>query len=206
MAKNSKNGKPAPRQMAPQGALRKAPKQAAEKKIAAKATGSNGANGQTKWVGQRFKRKEYPRLIQGISHYTDDLRLPGLLHCVFVRSPHAYAKITSISTDAARSAPGVVAVYTSADLKGIGPVPCAGALPDLKVPRHPVLAEGYVRFVGEPVAAIVAEDFYKARDAAELIEVDYEPLPAVVDPEKALAATPTSFMSNSNPMLRLFSR
>ena len=95
MASNNKkpgrNGKPAPRQMAPQGALRKAPKQAAEKKIAAKTTGGNGANGQTKWVGQRFKRKEDPRLIQGISHYTDDLRLPGLLHCELL-GPRAHQR------------------------------------------------------------------------------------------------------------------
>src|SRR5215472_14809448 len=110
-----------------------------------------------------------------------------MLHAVFVRTPHAYAKIASIHTDAARSAPGVVAVYTAADTKNLGVVPCAGALPDLKVPRHPALAENYVRYVGEPVAMVVADDLYHARDAAELVEVDYDPLPAVVDPEKALS-------------------
>ena len=152
---------------------------------------TNGkSNGKSKandnWVGQRFKRKEDPRLIQGLSHYTDDLRLPGLLHCAIVRSPFANAKIQSINTDTARSQPGVVAVVTAADFADKGPVPCAIQMPDLKVPKHPFLATGQVRYVGEPVAAVVAEDAYTARDAAEMIQVDYEPLPAVVDPEKAL--------------------
>src|SRR6266705_4676361 len=156
-------------------------------------TGKRNAktNGEVKahgpWVGQRFKRKEDPRLIQGISHYTDDLRLPEMLHCAFVRSPHAHATIQPITIESAKAAPGVVAVITAADLAGVGDVPCAGALPDLKVPPHPPLAKGRVRYVGEPVAAVVAENAYQARDAAELVEVDYDPLPAVVDMEKALA-------------------
>lgn len=153
---------------------------AAKGKVAAKAK-KNG-----RWVGRRYLRKEDPRLIQGISHYTDDLKLHGMLHCVFVRSPHGHARITGINTDAARQAPGVAAVITSGDLADLGPVPCAGALPDLKVPVHPALARGRVRYVGEPVAAVVAEDAYLARDAADLVEVDYDPLPAVVDMEKAL--------------------
>jgi carbon-monoxide dehydrogenase large subunit len=146
---------------------------------------TNGkANG--RYVGQRFKRKEDPRLIQGISHYTDDLRLAGTLHCAFLRSPHAHAAIANINTERARRMPGVVAVITSDDLQGVGGVPCAGALEGLKVPLHPVMARGRVRYVGEPVAAVVAEDAYQARDAAEAIDVDYDPLPAVVDIEKAL--------------------
>ncbi|HEV2021478.1 MAG TPA: xanthine dehydrogenase family protein molybdopterin-binding subunit [Terriglobales bacterium] len=140
----------------------------------------------SKWVGRRLRRKEDPRLIQGISHYTDDLRLPGMLHCAFVRSPHANAKIESIETGAARSVEGVVAIITAQDLTDVNSVPCAGALPNLKVPPHPPLAKGHVRYVGEPVAAVVAEDFYAARDAAELVMVDYESLPAAVDMEKAL--------------------
>ena len=140
-----------------------------------------------KWVGQRLKRKEDPRLVQGISHYADDLRLPGLLHCVFVRSPYGYAKINSIDTAAARKHPGVAAVYTAGDLKGVGDVPCAGDLPGLKKPAHPPLARGCVRYVGEPVVAVIAEDQYSARDAAEKVEVDYEAQAAVVDMEKALA-------------------
>ncbi len=144
------------------------------------------AKGNGRWVGRRFPRKEDPRLIQGISHYTDDLKLPGMLHCVFVRSPHGHASIAAINADAARQASGVVAVITGDDLAGVGSVPCAGALPDLKMPAHPPLARGRVRYVGEPVAAVVAGDAYSARDAADLVEVDYDPLPAVVDVEKAL--------------------
>lgn len=138
------------------------------------------------WVGKKLKRKEDPRLIQGISHYTDDLKMPGMLHCAFVRSPMAHAEIRAIRTDAAKALPGVVAVYTYDDLSGLGMIPCAIQMPDLKVPKHPALATGRVRYVGEPVAAVVAEDLYVARDAAELVEVDYEPLPVVVNMEKAL--------------------
>jgi aerobic carbon-monoxide dehydrogenase large subunit len=148
---------------------------------------TNGKTGNGTWVGKRMKRKEDPRMIRGISHYTDDLKLAGMVHCAFARSPHAHAEIKAIRTDAAKALPGVIAVYTSADTTSLGPVPCAIQMPDLKVPRHPVLAEGRVRYVGEPVAVVVAEDFYTARDAAELVEVDYEPLPAVTDLEKALS-------------------
>ena len=148
---------------------------------------NNGkAKGNGQWVGKRFKRKEDPRLVRGISHYTDDIKLPRLAHCVFVRSPHAHATITSINTDAARSHPGVLAVVTASDLEGLGMIPCAMQMPDLKIPPHPALAKGRVRYVGEPVAAVVAEDPYIARDAAEMVTVDYEPLPVVLDMEKAL--------------------
>src|SRR5438132_11959911 len=99
----------------------------------------NDKAGNGAWVGKRMKRKEDPRLIQGISHYTDDLKLAGMLHCAFARSPHAHAEIKSIRTDAARELPGVVAVFTADDTSGIGPVPCAIQMPDLKVPRHTVL-------------------------------------------------------------------
>ncbi len=149
-----------------------------------KSNGKPKGNGQ--WVGKRFKRKEDPRLVRGISHYTDDIKLPRLAHCVFVRSPHAHARIVSINTEAARSHPGVLAVVTASDLEGLGMIPCAMQMPDLKVPPHPALAKGRVRYVGEPVAAVVAEDPYAARDAAEMVAVDYEPLPVVLDMEKAL--------------------
>jgi aerobic carbon-monoxide dehydrogenase large subunit len=139
-----------------------------------------------KYIGQKVKRTEDPRLIQGIGHYVDDIKLADTLHVVIVRSTHAHANINSIATDAAKAAPGVVAVYTGADVAGkIGYVPCAGALPDLKVPKYPVLAAGKVIFVGQPVVAIVAGDKYQARDAADLIEIDYEPLDAVTDGEAA---------------------
>jgi aerobic carbon-monoxide dehydrogenase large subunit len=154
---------------------------------------ANGkSNGKTAvWVGKKLKRKEDPRLIRGISHYTDDLKLAGMLYCAFVRSPHAHATINAIRTDAARSVPGVVKVVTYDDLAGLGTVPCAMQMPDLKVPHHPVLAHGRVRYVGEPVAAVVADDIYTARDAAELIEVDYDPLPVIVNMEKAIAQDST---------------
>lgn len=154
-----------------------------------KSARTNGkGNGQAAhWVGRKMKRKEDPRLIQGISHYTDDIKLPRMLQCAFVRSPYAHAEIRSIHTEKARAVPGVVGVFTSEDMGAIGMVPCAIQMPDLKVPKHPVLAMGRVRFVGEPAAVVVAEDLYAARDAAELVEVDYEPLPVVTDMKKALS-------------------
>ncbi|PYU95107.1 MAG: carbon monoxide dehydrogenase [Acidobacteria bacterium] len=140
-------------------------------------------------LGERIKRKEDPRLIQGRGHYVDDVKLDGMLHMAFARSVHAHARLKSVNVSAARAHPGVVAAYTGADLKGkVGLVPCAAGMEGLKVPDHPCLAVDKVCYVGEPMAAVVARDRYVARDAADLIEIDYEPLPAVVDPEKALAA------------------
>jgi carbon-monoxide dehydrogenase large subunit len=135
-----------------------------------------------------MKRKEDPRLIQGLAHYVDDIVLPGMLHAGLVRSPHAHAGIRSIDTSKAQHAPGVVAVLTGEDVRGaIGMVPCAAQIPDMKMALRPVLALGRVRFMGEAVAVVVAGDRYAARDATDLVEVDYEPLTPVVDPEKALA-------------------
>jgi len=140
----------------------------------------------TKYVGQRIKRTEDPRLIKGLAHYVDDIRLPDTLHVCFVRSIYAHARINSIDTSAALAAPGVVAVYTGKDIAGkLGPVPCASALPDLKVPDFRALAGDKVLFVGHPIAAVVATDRYAARDAVDLVMVDYEDLPAVVDVEEA---------------------
>src|SRR6266568_941432 len=141
----------------------------------------------TKLLGERIKRKEDPRLIQGRGHYVDDFKLDRMVHMVFVRSPHAHARIKSVKTDAARAMPGVVEVFTGADLQGkLGLVPCAVAMEGLKIPEHPCLALGEVRYVGEPVVAVIASQQYAARDAADKVDVDYEPLAAVVDPEKAL--------------------
>ena len=139
-----------------------------------------------KYVGQRVKRTEDPRLIKGLAHYVDDITLPGMLHVAFVRSVYAHARINGIDTSAALATPGVVAVYTGADVADkIGQVPCAGALPDLKVPDHRVLAKDKVYFMGHPIAAVVAKDRYAARDGAELVMVDYEELPVVTDVEEA---------------------
>jgi carbon-monoxide dehydrogenase large subunit len=140
-----------------------------------------------KYVGKPLKRKEDPRLVQGIAHYVDDLTLPGMLHMGVVRSPYAHARIRGIDTTKARSAPGVAAVLTAEDLAGaIGPVPCAAQIPDMKAAPRPVLATGEVRFAGEGVAVVVANSPYTLRDAMELVDVDYDPLPVVVDPEKAV--------------------
>src|SRR5882762_7172157 len=138
----------------------------------------------SKYVGQRIKRTEDPRLIKGLAHYVDDIRLPDTLHVAFVRSIYAHARLTGIDVTEALKAPGVVAVYTGKDIATkVGPVPCAAALPDLKVPDYRVLATDKALFVGHPIAAVVATDKYLARDAVDLISVDYEELPAVVDVE-----------------------
>src|SRR6185503_1630051 len=139
-----------------------------------------------KFVGKPIKRTEDPRLIKGLAHYVDDIRLPDTLHVCFVRSIYPHARINSIDTSAALAAPGVVAVYTGKDIAGkLGAVPCASALPDLKVPDFRALAGDKVLFVGHPIAAVVATDRYAARDAVDLVMVDYEDLPAVVDVEEA---------------------
>src|SRR5437667_4713807 len=140
----------------------------------------------SKYVGQRVKRTEDPRLIKGLAHYVEDIKLPDILHVAFVRSLYAHARISSVDASEGLKAPGVVAVFTGKDVaEKIGPVPCASALPDLKVPDYRVLATDKALFVGHPIAAIVASDRYSARDAVDLISVDYEELPAIVDVEAA---------------------
>jgi carbon-monoxide dehydrogenase large subunit len=141
----------------------------------------------SKLVGARILRREDPRLLRGLAHYVDDIRLSDTLHAAIVRSPHAHAKILSIRTERALRAPGVVAVVTGADIRGvIGDVPVDSQEPSLRIPRHPVLATDKVCFAGEGVAVVAAENRYLAEDALDLIEVRYEPLPAVSDPEFAL--------------------
>ena len=140
-------------------------------------------------LGTSIKRREDPRLITGESTYVDDIKLLGMLHMAVLRSPYGHARINSINTDAARNHPGVVAVYTAEDLKGaVSSVPVAVPLNKIAEGmgvRGP-LAEGKVRFYGDPIAVVIADDRYTARDARDMIEVDYEPLPAVVDVEKAM--------------------
>ena len=137
-------------------------------------------------VGKGIRRKEDPRLITGTATYVDDIEMPGMRYAAILRSPHAAAKILRIDTAAAAAHPGVVAVFTGADTREVGPVPCAASLPGLRVPEHKVLATDRVYYVGHPVAVVVAADRYVAQDALDLIEVEYEPQPAVADPEKAL--------------------
>src|SRR5438552_7217423 len=133
--------------------------------------------------GQSIKRREDPRLITGRGVYVDDVKLPGTTYAAFVRSPHAHARIRSIDSSAARKLKGVVAVYTGKDLVagGVKPIPVGWLLPDIKVPAHHPLAVDRARYMGEAVALVIAETPYLARDAVELVEVDWEILPAVAD-------------------------
>ncbi|HEY9025601.1 MAG TPA: xanthine dehydrogenase family protein molybdopterin-binding subunit, partial [Burkholderiaceae bacterium] len=146
-------------------------------------------------IGQPLRRREDARFLTGAGQYTDDVVLPGQTYAVFVRSPHAHARIRSIKTDAAKAAPGVLAVFTGADLADakVGGLPCGWLIHSqdgspMKEPPHPVLAQGKVRHVGDQLALVVAETLLQAKDAAELVEVDYEELPAVVDLATAAGA------------------
>ena len=143
------------------------------------ATTSDGIRG----IGHSVKRVEDARFIRGKGNYVDDLQLPGMLHLVMLRSPHAHARIRSIDTAAASALPGVVAIVTGEALAAHN----LAWMPTLSGDTQAVLATDKVRFQGQEVAAVVAEDPYVAQDAAEMIEVDYELLPAVVDPRSALA-------------------
>ncbi|MCP3958044.1 MAG: xanthine dehydrogenase family protein molybdopterin-binding subunit, partial [bacterium] len=141
-------------------------------------------------IGSAIKRREDAALITGQGKYTDDLTLPGMTHAAIVRSPHAHARITGVDTRAAAAHPGVVAVFTGKDIADSeigGVVPVGWLLDGLKTPDHPILAVDTVRYVGDGVAVVVAEDRYTARDAADLVEVDYEPLDAVTDVRAAVA-------------------
>ena len=137
-------------------------------------------------VGERIRRTEDPRLITGTACYLDDITRPGMLHAAVLRSPYAAARINSISIEDALALPGVKAVYVGKDVESVGGVPCAGSMPDLRIPDHKILAGDRVYYVGHPVAAVVATDKYIAADAIERIEVDYEPTELVSDPEEAL--------------------
>ncbi len=142
-----------------------------------------------KLVGQRVKRREDPRLIQGRGTYVDDVTLPGMQHLVFKRADVAHGRIISIDTGAAEAMPGVEAVFTGAQIaEFLGPMPIGTPFPS---PPHRAVAVDVVRHVGEPVAVVVASDRYTARDAADAIVVEYDPLPAVVDPEVAMTGEPT---------------
>ncbi len=140
-----------------------------------------------RFVGSEVKRLEDPRLIRGQAHYVDDLTLPGLLNAFLVRSPWAHARIASVDVSAAAKAHGVIAVLTGKDLEGkVNPKPLAISPPRIKVPPHPPLALGKVTFVGHPVALVLASERALARDAADLVQVEYDPLGPVTDPEAAL--------------------
>ncbi len=144
-------------------------------------------------VGQPVRRKEDETLLRGKGRYTDDCNLPGQFYAVMVRSPHPHGIIRGIGTEAAKAMPGVCAIYTGADLAFAGYAPFSSGLPlksrdgtPLKQTHHGALATDKVRFVGEPVAFVVAKTLAQARDAAEAVELDIDPLPAVTDAEVAM--------------------
>lgn len=141
-----------------------------------------GRAGAARYAGARVNRVEDARLLTGRGTYVDDISLPGMLHACFVRSPLARAAIRGIDTSGALGVPGVRAVFTAADLNlGVKEQWHTSVGPESPETPRPPLAEGEVRFVGDPVALVLAESRYVAEDAAELVDIDYEPLPAVVD-------------------------
>lgn len=143
-------------------------------------------------IGASSKRREDIRFLTGEGNYTDDINIRGQAHVFFLRSDIAHGTIASIDTSAAEAMSGVVRVFTGADFEAVGGMPCGWQVTDkhgepMQEPRHPILAHGKVRHVGEPIAAVVAETLEQARDAAEAITVDIDELPAVVDMKAAVA-------------------
>jgi len=146
-------------------------------------------------IGTPFRRREDYRFLTGGGTYTDDINRPGQLYAYILRSPHAHARVAGIDTSAAQRAPGIVAVYAGKDMAadGVGGLPCGWQIHSkdgspMAEPPHPVLAVDRVRYVGDPVAVVVAESLAQARDAAELVNVDYAEEPAAIDPAAALQA------------------
>lgn len=145
------------------------------------------------YIGKSVKRREDNRFLKGAGKYTDDIKLPGMTQAAFVRSPYAHAKILSVDTSAAEKAEGVVAVYTGSDACGSYGVPCGWQVDfkdgeTMREPLHPLLAKDKILHVGEAVAIVIAESLELARDAAELVHVKYDVLPAVTCPKKAMEA------------------
>ena len=143
------------------------------------------------YIGKSVKRVEDKRFITGKGNYTDDIKLPNMTSGCFVRSPYAHANIKGIDTSAAEAMPGVVKVFTGADLEGVNGVPCGWQVnfingDTMKEPPHPILVSSKVLHMGDAVAFVVAENYAQAKDAAERVTVDYEVLPAVIDPEEAV--------------------
>lgn len=138
--------------------------------------------------GARVKRREDPRLITGRGHFTEDSVTPSMASAVFLRSPYAHARIKSIKTEKAKSQPGVIAVFTGRDTEQLAAIPTAWPVTgaDLKITKYRPIAQDKVRYVGDPVAVVVAQSYGEALDALDHIEVDYEVLPVVVDSEKAM--------------------
>ena len=140
--------------------------------------------------GQPLRRKEDAPLLRGQGRYVADVTPAGALHAVVVRSPHAHARFAIYDLDRVRAMPGVRLVLAAADVAGLGPMPCPGTIPDVptEVPPYPVLARDVVRHVGDAVAFVVADTLERAKDAAEAVSVDWQPLPHVIGARAALAA------------------
>jgi carbon-monoxide dehydrogenase large subunit len=157
------------------------------------------------FIGQSTRRLEDARFLTGRGLYVDDVNDAGQAFACVVRSPHAHAAIGRIDTAAARAVPGVLGIYTYDDIAELGWLPCATAVASVQpmiVPPRPALANGRVRFAGDPVAFVVAETAAAARDAAELITVDYAPLPCVVDPVAALRPDAPTLWDTGNESYR----
>ncbi|CAD0187280.1 Carbon monoxide dehydrogenase large chain [Ruegeria sp. THAF57] len=142
-------------------------------------------------IGASSKRREDVRFLTGAGNYTDDINVAGQAHVYFLRSDIAHGRINGIDTSAAEAMPGVVKVFTGKDFEGVGGIPCGWEVTDkhgapMQEPAHPILAQGKVRHVGDPIAAVVADSLAQARDAAEAIDVDLEELPAVIDMKAAV--------------------
>ncbi len=142
-------------------------------------------------IGASTKRREDVRFLTGKGRYTDDINLRGQAYVHFLRSDVAHGKIKGIETSAAEAMPGVLRIFTGADFASVGGMPCGWCVTDkhgkpMQEPKHPILADGKVRHVGDPIAAVVAETYEQARDAAEALEVDIEELPAVLDMKAAV--------------------
>ena len=147
-------------------------------------------------IGASTKRREDVRFLTGTGNYTDDINVHGQAHVFFLRSDVAHGKITSIDTAEAAKMPGVVRIFTGKDFEGVGGMPCGWLITSrdgepMKEPAHPILAQGKVRHVGDPIAAVVAESLAQARDAAEAIVLDIEELPAVMDMKAAVSDSAT---------------
>jgi len=142
----------------------------------------NDTTGSTKWIGQSVERLEDPPLVTGRGRFAGDINFARQLHMRIVRSNHAHANIVSIDTEAALALPGVVAVWTAADIKDVPPIDFReGPIEKLAPYRQPVLAIDTVRYVGEPIAAVFAEDSYVAEDAADLVTMEVEELSPLLD-------------------------
>src|SRR5246127_2408028 len=165
-----------------------------------------------RYTGACIKRSEDPRILTGAGRYVDDIKLPGMLHAAFVRSPLAHGQVLKVDASGARELPGVVAVYTGADmaamtLPGQDPLFALMAGGSGPAPEYTLLATDKVRFVGDPVAIVVAESRYLAEDGCELVEVEYDALPPVANSAVALdPGSPPLFANLGDNIARPHSR